>query len=129
MEHVEPALSKHRWKYLLRLPLRKDSVAAIIGEYNAAMEDIRKERIRKTTARLAEEKKVGFLDTTVMLRVHVFAVDRAAWPRNREKRERMEGEGIASGKTEGARTREEESGKRKEGTGKRDEGDRSTAIA
>ena len=86
MEHVEPALSKHRGKYLLRLPLRKDSVAAIIGEYNAAMEDIRKERIRKTTARLAEEKKVGFLDTTVMLRVHVFAVDRAAWPRNREKR-------------------------------------------
>jgi len=93
------------------------------------MEDIRKDEIRKTTARLAEEKKVGFLDSTVVLRVHVLAVDRAARPRNREKRERKEGEGIPSGKAEGAGTREEESGKRKEGTGKRDEGDRSTAIA
>jgi len=86
MEHVEPALSRRRGKYLLKLPPRKDSVEAIIGEYNAAMEDIRKEKIRKTNARLAEEKKVSFLDSTVILHVHVFTADRATRPRNREKR-------------------------------------------
>ena len=129
MEHVEPTLSRRRGKYLLKLPPRKDSVEAIIGEYNAAMEYIRKEKIRKTNARLAEEKKVSFLDSTVMLHVHVFAADRAARPRKREKRERKEGEGIASGKGEGAGTQEEELGKRKEGPGMRNEGDRSTAIA
>jgi len=57
-DHVEPAFSKHRGKVLLGLPQRKDSVGAIIGEYNAAMEDIRKEKIKQTTARLADEKKV-----------------------------------------------------------------------
>jgi len=129
MEHIEPALSRHRGKYLLKLPPRKDSVEAIIGEYNAAMEDIGKEKIRKTIACLAEEKKVSFLDSTVMLHAHVFVADRAARPRYREKRERKEGEGIASGKAEGAGSREEESGKRKEGPGMRKEGDRSTAIA
>jgi len=84
-EHVEPALSKHRGNFLLGLPPRKDSVRDIIREYEAAME---------TNARLAEEKKVGFLDSTARLRVHVYAVDRAARPGNREKRERKEGEGM-----------------------------------
>jgi len=93
-EHIEPALSKHRGKYLLRFPARKDSVREIIREYEAAMEDDGKEKIRRTDARLAEEKKVGFLDSTARLRVHVYAVDRAARPGNREKRERKEGEGM-----------------------------------
>jgi hypothetical protein len=120
-EHVEPALSKHRGKFLLGLPLRKDSVGAIIGEYEAAMEDDRNEKARKANARLAEEKKVGFSYFTAMLRIHVIAVDRATRPGDREKRERKEGECIASGEAKGAGTRVEDAGKRKEGQGNRDE--------
>ena len=61
-EHIEPALSKHRRKYLLGLPLPKGSVGPILEEYNMAMEKYETEKTTKEKAR-RDKEKVGFLDS------------------------------------------------------------------